>query len=69
MSTRNRNSKGVQFEITVLKKSLKIHKDSIYEVKKLQNKFIKRKIIVVVYNLGKLIKNGVFSRFVSVNMT
>ena len=69
MSTRNRNSKGIQFEITGLKKSLKIHKDSIYEVKKLQNKFIKRKIIVVVYNLGKLIKNGVFSRFVSVNMT
>ena len=52
MSTRNRNSKGAQFEITgfYLKKSLKIDKDSTYEVKKLQNKFNKRKIIVFVYN-------------------
>ena len=71
MSTSNRNSKGAQFEITgfYLKKSLKIDKDSTYEVKKLQNKFNKRKIIVFVYNLGKLMKIGVFSKFVSFNMT
>ena len=57
MSTRNRNSKGAQFEITnfYLKKNLKIHKYSIYEEKNLQNKFIKSKIIVFVYNLGKLL--------------
>ena len=51
MSTRNRNSKGAQFEITsfFLKKNLEIHKYSIYEEKNLQNKFIKSKMIVFVY--------------------